>query len=254
MRVPYVQLARQHWDRVAEEYHHDHPEHENRLLHPSWGLAHHPESELRLLTPPYDGKVLLDLGCGQGHDARGYAGLGMQVVGVDISSAQLRLARSGPRTAYVRASATRLPVRAESVDVVVSDHGAFDHAPLQPLISEAYRVLRPGGQLVVCTYHPIAFISYDEGSGVLGKMMRRAHPTRGSATFAGESFGFFAGAESWVSALVRSGFTITRVVESMSSQSSEYYSDLVPRAWADKWPVDWIWSAVKHIELPEAGR
>ena len=63
------------------------------------------------LLPVVTGKRGLDIACGQGRMSRYLAGLGADVVGVDVSAAMLDKARAvGPQNiAYVRADVTRRP-------------------------------------------------------------------------------------------------------------------------------------------------
>ena len=100
---------------------------------------------------------VLDLGCGEGQIARLAAAAGAaQVVGVDASDAQIREARRrGGGPSYVRASATRLPVRSGWFDAVVACLVLEHLEDLDGALDEVARVVRPGGRFVVFVNHPL---------------------------------------------------------------------------------------------------
>ncbi len=101
------------------------------------------------------GRTVLDLGCGSGENSVLLARRGAEVIGVDISESLLSLARqrlavNGCADAAVRfvpASAHRLPIPDESVDVVLGI-AILHHLDLDATSREVLRVLRPGGRAI----------------------------------------------------------------------------------------------------------
>lgn len=96
--------------------------------------------------------VVVDLGCGLGSEVGYLAGRGWRGLGVDLSAAALGRARAGhPEVPFARADVTRLPVRAGAADLIL-DRGCFhylDAVGRAGYASEAARVLRPGGRLLL---------------------------------------------------------------------------------------------------------
>ena len=106
---------------------------------------------------PETGSALLELGCGPGFYSRRLAArfAELQVVGLDRSPAQLERARSrrdAERLGNCRfdlGDATALPYPDASIDAVVSARLlATVDAPTR-VVTEAHRVLRPGGRLFI---------------------------------------------------------------------------------------------------------
>ncbi|WP_152051728.1 class I SAM-dependent methyltransferase [Tautonia marina] len=99
---------------------------------------------------PIEGRRILDAGCGKGRFAARLEEHGARVLGLDPSAGMLRAAhRRGLPVA--RASARHLPFTNASVDAVVFVEVLEHIAPcsLEATLREAFRVLRPGGRIVI---------------------------------------------------------------------------------------------------------
>src|SRR5438552_11137780 len=96
---------------------------------------------------------LLDVGCGGGAHAVAFAERGWAATGVDISPAQLDLARARG-VEVVQADAAALPFEDASFDAVVSMFTHTDMDDFAGAAHEASRVLRPGGALAYLGVHP----------------------------------------------------------------------------------------------------
>jgi SAM-dependent methyltransferase len=90
----------------------------------------------------------VDVGPGPGGNAAVLRDLGWRVTGVELTDVGARLcAERG--LAVVRGDATRLPVADQSVDLVMSTD-VWEHVDdHEAVAAEAFRVLRPGGRLLV---------------------------------------------------------------------------------------------------------
>jgi SAM-dependent methyltransferase len=99
---------------------------------------------------PWDGRTLLDLGCGSGFWLPGYAAHADRVIGVEPDERLVALARArDPRVEVLRGSAEHIPVDDASVDVVHARFAYFFPPGCDPGLAEVMRVLKPGGTLVV---------------------------------------------------------------------------------------------------------
>jgi cyclopropane fatty-acyl-phospholipid synthase-like methyltransferase len=102
-----------------------------------------------------DGASVLDLGCGNGAKTERLARR-FEVVGVDISEEQLRLARAqAPGATFVQSDFAELDVPAESLDAVTAFY-SFVHVPREQhadLFARIKRWLKPGGLFLASLSH-----------------------------------------------------------------------------------------------------
>jgi SAM-dependent methyltransferase len=97
--------------------------------------------------------VALDAACGTGRFSEYLARCGHRVIGVDSSPDMLAYARQRvPDGEFHVGELDRLPLPDDSVDVIVCAL-ALEHVPLEPVLAEFARVLRPGGDLVISDVH-----------------------------------------------------------------------------------------------------
>ncbi len=102
------------------------------------------------------GMRILELGCGGGLMAEEYARRGATVTGIDRSAPSIHAARrhahdSGLAIHYVPTVGEHLPFADESFDAVVSADTLEHVDDSDAVVSEAARVLRPGGRFVYDT-------------------------------------------------------------------------------------------------------
>ncbi len=95
---------------------------------------------------------ILDLGCGAGIPATKILAQHYQVVGVDISERQIRLARKNvPRAKFIKADMLEIDFPNNSFDAIVSLY-AIIHVPRKyhrKLLEKIWKMLKPGGYLLV---------------------------------------------------------------------------------------------------------
>ncbi len=119
--------------------------------------AHYDRPAVLALLGEVEGWRVLDAGCGPGLYAEELLARGADVVAVDASEPMVELAqrRLGSRAVVRRADLNEpLPFADEEFDVVLCPlviHHVDDRAAT---LREFFRVLRPGGRVVLSTQHP----------------------------------------------------------------------------------------------------
>lgn len=99
--------------------------------------------------------TIVDLGCGLGasYDAFSARNGKIQWMGLDIADSQEVKARKRKNLPFYAYDGVHIPLAEHSVDMVYSRQ-VFEHVRHpEPLLSETYRVLRPGGVFVGSTSH-----------------------------------------------------------------------------------------------------
>lgn len=135
------------------------------------------EDTLKLLGH-VEGKRILDLGCGAGHNAIALAKAGAKVIGVDEASDQIAEARTaaeheGVKLELHHASLAELAfVRADTIDAVVSAFGLAGVGDIDRVFRQVDRVLRPEHHFVLSLPHPaFAMVDADDPE----RRVRRAY-------------------------------------------------------------------------------
>jgi SAM-dependent methyltransferase len=113
--------------------------------------------ELEALLPDPSDDLVVEVGCGEGRVGRKLLGRGKAVLGIELSATLARAACTGaPPLPVVRADAALLPLADAVTATVVACMSLLDVDDLTGAVSEAARILRPGGQLCLAIVHPFA--------------------------------------------------------------------------------------------------
>jgi len=131
------------YDKIAAEY-------ARRSFHE---LVHKPADReiLDIFAARTRGPVC-DLGCGPGQVARYLRDRGLEMVGVDVSAQMVKEAgRLNPDVTFLQADMRQLPVEDEAWGGIVAFYSLIHlgRAEVTTVLKELWRVLRPGGQLLV---------------------------------------------------------------------------------------------------------
>ncbi len=105
------------------------------------------------------GMKVLDLATGTGGVAREAAAAGADVIGIDISSRMLEIARRTcpPTASFQLAEASALPFVNGSFDVTTCSFGLSHMPQAGPVLSQVRRVLKPEGRFVASCWGQEAF-------------------------------------------------------------------------------------------------
>jgi len=112
---------------------------------------------VRSLLDGLEGRLALDAACGTGRLTHSLQERGFEVVAVDASASMMqRASEPQANSSLAIADIRRLPLRSESVDVVVCGLALTHFEHLGAPITELARVLRPKGAMVISDLHPLA--------------------------------------------------------------------------------------------------
>ena len=141
---------------------------------------------------------LLDLGCGPGLLALGFAPYVRRVVGVDPEPAMLAAARdtakaAGVRLRLIRGRTETIPRRVGTFDVVTIGR-ALHWMARKPTLAKLARLVRPGGCIVVCGASP-AEGSLNPWLARYDRFRYRLAPRKDRRRYGTEAVAFFAGSE-----------------------------------------------------------
>lgn len=257
----HTRVNRAHWERSAP----DMVDAAERLWASdeiTWGIWNVPERDLELLgdhesTRDLSGVHAVELGCGTAYVAGWLARRGAEVTGVDISPAQLATAR---RLADVHevpltlleadAEATGLP--SGGFDLVVSEYGASLWCDPDRWVAEAARLLRRGGRLVFVTASPFVNLA-SPIDGSLPVTERFERPWFGTDRFDWSDavdlpggIEFVRAAPGWMRTLFDAGFEVLdhQEIEAPADATGEVVG--IPASWAQRWPSEQTWVAVRR--------
>jgi len=106
----------------------------------------------------FAGKRVLDVGCGNGYVLSRYAREGAITFGVDLTEAGIALSQRrfellGLTGEFTVGNAESLPFPDNTFDCVCSMGVLFLAPDTRKAVAEVYRVLKPGGRLIVMFYH-----------------------------------------------------------------------------------------------------
>ena len=210
------------WDRDADDYQATHGEFLGDVGF-VWGPEGLTEAEAEVLGD-VEGRDVLEVGSGAGQCSRWVRAAGGRSFGLDLSHRQLQHSRridaaTDVAVPSVLATATALPFRDGSFDVVFSSFGALQFvADIDEAVAEAARVLRPGGRFAFSITHPTRWMFPDD-PGEAGLVASQSYWDRTPYVEVDDASGEVSYVEhhrtlgDWVGLLAGSGFVLTRLLE-----------------------------------------
>ncbi len=109
-----------------------------------------------LLSSLSSGKRILDMGCGAGFDLEFYGTKGLLLHGFDASDEMVKLSKMRNKDAEIKIGTfDDIPFESNYFDFVVSKWAIQTAFEIEPIYKEVLRVLKPGGEFVFLTGHPI---------------------------------------------------------------------------------------------------
>ncbi|MEB3233213.1 MAG: class I SAM-dependent methyltransferase [Leptolyngbyaceae bacterium] len=96
----------------------------------------------------WDGKIVVDVGCGPGNVYANLGGSPALLIGVDVSRGSLKMAQTIGYTPLL-ADAQDLPLRSEFADIVVVNATLHHCDDMVKALQESARLVRPGGRLII---------------------------------------------------------------------------------------------------------
>lgn len=110
---------------------------------------------------PQPGERILDVAAGTGTSSAALARSGARVVAVDFSAGMIEEGRKRHKNIeFVQADAQSLPFGDDEFDAVAISFGLRNVAEPKAALAEMYRVLKPGGRVMVCEFSkpPVAIL------------------------------------------------------------------------------------------------
>lgn len=185
---------------------------------------------LKTLLPDFQGKTLLDLGCGYGWHCIYAAEQGAErIVGVDLSEKMLETARAkttDDRITYQRCAMEDIEFEPESFDIVLSSLALHYVENFEIIVKKVHTILKQGGAFLFSAEHPV-FTAYgtqdwyyDENGKILHfPVDNYYYEGKRTATFLGEEVvKYHKTLTTYLNSLLENGFEIRRIVEPQPTQ------------------------------------
>lgn len=250
MTSDHVSINRDLWDRDAPNW----AEIGERLWtleRPEWGNWGVADLPRDLLPTDMSGLDAVELGCGTGYVAGWMARRGARVTAIDISTAQLATARRlaqlhGADITFIDGNAETTGLPDAAFDFAISEYGAAIWCPPDAWLTEAWRLLRPGGRLVFLGNHPLVLLCSPLDGAPCDTTLHR--PYRGmwgadwtEVAFEPSGICFNLTMGDWFALFARIGFQVQDYLELYAPDWVTDTRAAVPADWAKTYPVEQVW-------------
>ena len=224
-------------------------------MDPEWGIWGLPETSLGLLPAGLSGMDAIELGCGTGYIAGWMARRGARVTAIDVSAAQLATARALARKhsadiTFIEGNAEATGLDSGSFDFAISEYGAAIWCRPELWLREAWRLLRPGGQLVFLGNHPLSIICTPMNGAPCETTLHRRYRDMWGADWtdveidpSGVTFNLTI--SDWFALFREIGFQVAEYRELYAPEDMSGMRCWVPAEWAKDYPNEQVWWLVK---------
>lgn len=254
MELPeYVRNNRDHWNRDAANWVAAGERH--WAGEAAWGMWEIPEAELNVLPGDMTNMRTIELGCGTGYVSGWMVSRGAIATGIDVSTEQLATARRladqhGAALELIEGNAEQVPRAGATFDMAISEYGAAIWADPYVWIPEAWRLLKPDGQLIFLGSHPLAMITQDWATE--NPVSRQLHePYFGMRRFdwnydgdAGTEFNL--PISDWIQLFNDTGFEILEYHELQAPEPSSEVRFFASAEWSHDYPSEQLWKLRKR--------
>lgn len=158
--------------------------------------------------------TMVDLGCGTGDTLAKLADqTSLELTGVDLSAAMLEHARTKvPTATLLKADLQHLPFEDAAFDWAVSN-AALQWCDATTALTEMFRILRPGGRLLLTTFGPATLHQWRDAMSAISDAHDRVHR--------------FPSAENLLKIMQQAGFTEVEFHEQRRDQNFNSVSEML---------------------------
>lgn len=250
----HVQVNRRQWNDDAPDW--VAPGERGWEGEPSWGIWHIPEEDLAMLPDDMTGMDAVELGCGTAYVSAWMVRRGASAVGVDVSEGQLAtaqrlVAEHNVEISLIQADAERVPLKDQQFDFAISEYGAALWTDPYVWIPEAYRLLRPGGDLVFLSNSTLSVVcSPLDGALPLTERLERDYFSihrqdwRDAIDDPG-GIEFHLPISKWIALFLNTGFEVAGFEELQAPHGGSELNSYVTADWAQQWPAEQVWKLHK---------
>jgi SAM-dependent methyltransferase len=215
-----------------------------------WGIWRVPESELQILSGiDFNNRDTIEMGCGTAYFSAWLARRGAKATGIDITPAQLRLAKDfqdefGIHFPLIEGNAEETGLPSQRFDFALSEYGASIWCDPKRWIPEAARLLKPGGILVFLRNSNLSCLCTPDSGAVLTSLQRDYASLRRLEWPDDGSVEFQLPTAEMLRLIVKSGFVVEDIVDVFPPEgASETQFEYMKLSWAKRWPSEEIWRA-----------
>lgn len=195
-----------------------------------------------------NGKSVLDLGCGYGHNCIDFVNRGAEkVVGIDISEKMLFVAKSESahkKIKYLNMSMTDISELDEKFDLIYSSLAFHYVKDFDAFAKDMYSILNEGGYLLFSQEHPIITATLDGG----GHFNKDEYGNRVSYTFSNYNEPGERKIHWYVDGVVKYHRTMSGVINALAKAG--FIIDEVCEPVPEKWAIEKLPTIVKEYIKP----